>query len=64
MYLHLVGVLEHTILTFISRTKPHVAGICNRKTATRLLLDMGKANCYTCYWQLWTKYDDEQATVE
>ena len=42
MYLHLVGVLEHAILTFISRVKPRVGQLCNDKTALRLLLDGGK----------------------
>ena len=42
MYLHLVGVLEHAILTFISRVKPRVGQLCNDKTALRFLLDSGK----------------------
>lgn len=42
MYLHVVGVLEHAILTFISRVKPRVAQLCNDKMALRLLLDTGK----------------------
>ena len=39
MYLHVVGVLEHALLTFISRVKPRVAQLCNDKMALRLLLD-------------------------
>jgi hypothetical protein len=42
MYLHLVGVLEHTILTFISRVKPRVGQLCNDKMALRLLLETSK----------------------
>lgn len=42
MYLHLVGVLEHAILTFISRVKPRVGQLCNDKMALRLLLDTTK----------------------
>jgi hypothetical protein len=42
MYLHIVGVLEHAVLTFISRIKPRVNQICNGKMALRLLLDSGK----------------------
>mmetsp|Transcript_16103 Transcript_16103/g.23375 ORF Transcript_16103/g.23375 Transcript_16103/m.23375 type:complete len:795 (-) Transcript_16103:265-2649(-) len=42
MYLHVVGVLEHAILTFISRVKPRVGELCNDKMALRLLLDTGK----------------------
>lgn len=42
MYLPLVAVLEHVILTFISRVKQRVASICNNKTSLRLLLDTGK----------------------
>ena len=72
MYLHLVGVLEHTLLTFISRVKPRVAEICNRKTATRLLLDVGKAKDKTfgeiiekrkSFAQLLRAYADGDATL-
>jgi hypothetical protein len=42
MYLHLVGVLEHTILTFISRVKPRVGQLCNEKTALHLLMEASK----------------------
>jgi hypothetical protein len=43
MYLHLVGVLEHAILTFTSRVTPRVQQICTDKMALRLLLDAGKS---------------------
>jgi len=39
MYLPLVAVLEHVILTFISRVKQQVSRICNNKTALQLLMD-------------------------
>ena len=39
MYLPLVAVLEHVILTFISRVKQQVSRICNDKTALQLLMD-------------------------
>jgi len=39
MYLPLVAVLEHVILTFISRVKQQVSKICNDKTALQLLMD-------------------------
>lgn len=39
MYLKLVAVLEHVILTFISRVKQQVSRICNDKTALQLLMD-------------------------
>jgi len=39
MYLPLVAVLEHVILTFISRLKQQVSRICNNKTALQLLMD-------------------------
>lgn len=42
MYLHLVGVLEHTILTFISRVNPRVAQLCKDKMALHLLLETSK----------------------
>lgn len=42
MYLHLIGVLEHTILTFISRVKPRVGQLCNEKTALHLLMETSK----------------------
>jgi hypothetical protein len=41
MYLPLVAVLEHVILTFISRVKQQVSKICNDKTALQLLMDTG-----------------------
>eukprot|EP00934_Nitzschia_sp_Nitz4_P006707 Nitzschia sp. Nitz4//scaffold247_size31676//13675//17524//NITZ4_007929-RA/size31676-processed-gene-0.19-mRNA-1//-1//CDS//3329543952//6697//frame0 len=39
MYLPLVAVLEHVILTFISRVKQQVSRLCADKTAFALLLD-------------------------
>jgi len=39
MYLPLVAVLEHVVLTFISRVKQQVSRICNDKTALQLLMD-------------------------
>jgi hypothetical protein len=42
MYLPMVSVLEHVILTFLSRVKAQVAHICDGKTALRLLMDKGK----------------------
>jgi hypothetical protein len=39
MYLPLVAVLEHVILTFISRVKQQVSRICNDKTALQVLMD-------------------------
>lgn len=42
MYLHLVGVLEHAVLTFTSRVTPRVQQICKDKMAHRLLIDSGK----------------------
>ena len=39
MYLPLVAVLEHVVLTFISRIKQQVGRICNDKTALQLLMD-------------------------
>lgn len=39
MYLPLVAVLEHVILTFISRVKQQVSKLCNDKTALQLLLE-------------------------
>jgi hypothetical protein len=38
MYLPLVAVLEHVVLTFISRVKQQVGNICNGKTALNLLM--------------------------
>jgi hypothetical protein len=42
MYLPLVAVLEHVMLTFISRVKQQVARICEKKTAYTLLMVEGK----------------------
>jgi len=42
MYLPLVAVLEHVMLTFISRVKQQVGRICNGKTALVLLSDEDK----------------------
>ena len=39
MYLPLVAVLEHVILTFISRVKQQVTRICSNQTAHQLLMD-------------------------
>jgi hypothetical protein len=39
MYLPLVAVLEHVILTFISRVKQQVTRICSTQTALQLLMD-------------------------
>lgn len=68
MYLHLVGVLEHAILTFISRVKPRVAQLCNNKMALRMLLETpkeGKEKAFTAvvekrkaYAQLLEAYAD------
>lgn len=44
MYLPLVAVLEHVILTFISRVKQQVSRICNDKTALQLLMDTTAAS--------------------
>jgi hypothetical protein len=44
MYLPLVAVLEHVILTFISRVKQQVNRICNNKTALQLLMDTTAAS--------------------
>jgi hypothetical protein len=38
MYLPLVAVLEHVVLTFMSRVKQQVGKICNGKTALNLLM--------------------------
>jgi len=68
MYLHLVGVLEHAILTFISRVKPRVNQLCSNKMALRLLLETskeGKEKAFTsiverrkAYAQLLNAYAD------
>ena len=42
MYLPMVSVLEHVVLTFLSRVKAQVANITDGKTALRLLMDKGK----------------------
>jgi len=42
MYLPMVSVLEHVVLTFLSRVKAQVANISEGKTALRLLMDKGK----------------------
>jgi hypothetical protein len=42
MYMPLVAVLEHVMLTFISRVKKQVSRICQGKTALTLLLQDGK----------------------
>lgn len=42
MYMPLVAVLEHVMLTFISRVKQQVAKVCEKKTADALLLQEGK----------------------
>lgn len=39
MYLPLVAVLEHVVLTFISRIKQQVGSLCQGKTAFQLLMD-------------------------
>jgi len=39
MYLPLVAVLEHVILTFISRVKQQVSRLCSNKTALQLIMD-------------------------
>ena len=39
MYLPLVAVLEHVILTFISRVKQQVSKLCTGKTALQLIMD-------------------------
>lgn len=44
MYLPLVAVLEHVILTFISRVKQQVRTLCNDKTGLLLLMDGGSSN--------------------
>jgi hypothetical protein len=41
MYLPLVAVLEHVLLTFISRVKKQVDKICEKKTAMILVLEQG-----------------------
>lgn len=47
MYLPLVAVLEHVMLTFTSRVKQQIGKICDRKTALRLLLEEGKGSPFT-----------------
>lgn len=42
MYLPLVAVLEHVLLTFISRVKKQVDKICEKKTAMVLINEVGK----------------------
>ena len=42
MYLPLVAVLEHVLLTFISRVKKQVDKICEKKTAMFLILETGQ----------------------
>ena len=42
MYLPMISVLEHVVLTFLSRVKAQVAGLTDGKTALRLLMDKGK----------------------
>jgi hypothetical protein len=44
MYMPLVAVLEHVMLTFISRVKQQVAKVCERKTADTLLQQEGKGS--------------------
>jgi len=44
MYLPLVAVLEHVILTFISRVKQQVNKLCSNKTALKLLMDSGSSS--------------------
>jgi len=44
MYSPLVAVLEHVMLTFISRVKQQVEKICRKKTAYLLLEDEGKGS--------------------
>lgn len=39
MYLPLVAVLEHVILTFISRVKQQVSRLCQNKSALQLIMD-------------------------
>lgn len=41
MYLPLVAVLEHVVLTFISRVKQQVGNLCNGKTAWNVLMQDG-----------------------
>jgi hypothetical protein len=41
MYLPLVAVLEHVLLTFISRVKKQVDRICEKKSAMMLVLEQG-----------------------
>lgn len=44
MYMPLVAVLEHVVLTFTSRVKQQVAKICDRKTALMLVRQEGKGS--------------------
>lgn len=44
MYLPLVAVLEHVMLTFTSRVQQQIGKICDRKTASMLLLQEGKGS--------------------
>lgn len=44
MYLPMISVLEHVVLTFLSRVKAQVAGITDGKIALRLLMDKGKGD--------------------
>lgn len=47
MYLPLVAVLEHVILTFISRIKQQVSTICNKKTAWNVLISELKGQAFS-----------------
>lgn len=52
MYLPLVAVLEHVILTFISRVKQQVGKLCNDKTALLLLMDGGSSKTSSSFGSL------------
>jgi hypothetical protein len=52
MYLPLVAVLEHVILTFISRVKQQVRTLCNDKTGLLLLMDGVNSNNSTSFGSL------------
>lgn len=47
MYMPLVAVLEHVMLTFTSRVKQQIGKICDKKTALRLTLEDGKGHSFS-----------------
>lgn len=47
MYLPLVAVLEHVILTFISRVKQQVSKLCQNKTALQLIMETADGTSFS-----------------